>query len=261
MFYRHTAALIAALIFGLTSAAHATNWPGNNGGGNGGCGVGQQTNGCGQTGPQGPAGPAGPQGPQGPKGDTGAQGPKGDTGATGAQGPKGDKGDPGVAGKDGKDGTNGLNGKDGAAGAAGSNGKDGATGAAGSDGKDGAQGTAGATGATGATGAAGKDAPQDAVTAPQLASAVSTLNARIDTVERNAYAGTAGAIAAASIPQAPEPGTKIIGAGVGAYRGQAALAVGMSWRSDSGKWISKASLSADTRGGLGVGAGVAYVWK
>jgi hypothetical protein len=47
----------AALAFALVGMASAT--PGNNGGGNGGCGVGQQTNGCGSTGGSGGAGGTG----------------------------------------------------------------------------------------------------------------------------------------------------------------------------------------------------------
>src|SRR5688572_11184944 len=50
-----TLLLIAALAVSLS--AHAT--PGNNGEGNGGCGVGQQTNGCGSTGGAGGNGGAG----------------------------------------------------------------------------------------------------------------------------------------------------------------------------------------------------------
>jgi len=55
----------AALAFALISAANATQ-PGNNGGGNGGCGVGQQTNGCG-----GSTGGTGGAGGQGGAGGTG----------------------------------------------------------------------------------------------------------------------------------------------------------------------------------------------
>lgn len=54
--------IFAALVAAFTAmAAHATQ-PGNNGGGNGGCGVGQQTNGCGSTGGAGGNGGAGGQG-------------------------------------------------------------------------------------------------------------------------------------------------------------------------------------------------------
>lgn len=199
--------LSLALVMLCAPLAWAT--PGNNGGGNGGCGVGQQTNGCGNTTPV-----PGPQGPQGPKGDTGAQGPRGETGATGATGAQGPKGDTGTAG---------------------SNGKDGA------DGRDGKAGTAGAQGKTGA------NAP-DAVTAQQL-----------DAANKRSYAGTAGAVAIASMPQAIEPDSSMVTVGAGAYRNEAAIAVGMSYRAND--WVFKGGVGADTRGGVSVGVGAGFRFK
>jgi autotransporter adhesin len=77
----------------LAASAYATQ-PGNNGGGNGGCGVGQQTNGCGA---ETPPPPVVIVGPQGPKGDTGPAGRDGRDGTNGIDGQsiKGDKGDQG----------------------------------------------------------------------------------------------------------------------------------------------------------------------
>lgn len=203
-------ASLFALSILAAASAHATkpinDIPGNNGGGNGGCGVGQQTNGCGGQVPPPPVIVTGPQGAKGDKGDTGA---------------------PGTPGKDGQLTTvikevPGLPGRDGEQGPAGRNGSD------------------------------GKDADMAAVNAQAYA-----LHLESESNARNAYAGTASAIAAASIPQAPEPGTKLIGAGAGVFRGQGALAVGISWRSESGRWITKASASVDTRGSTGFGVGIA----
>lgn len=213
----------AILAVALAASLNVYATVGNNGGGNGGCGVGQQTNGCGSS----PV--PGPQGPKGDTGATGPQGPKGDTGATGATGAAG---------------TNGMNGIDG---------KDGAQGVAGADGKPGLNGL---NGQNGADGQDGKDAPQDAVTAAQLQDA----NNRIETVKHRAYAGVAGAMATASIPQAPDAGTKIVGAGLATFRGEAALAVGMSYRSKNGKMITKAAFSVDGRGGAGASVGAAFLW-
>lgn len=53
--------ILCAMLFAFVASAYATQ-PGNNGGGNGGCGVGQQTNGCGSTGGAGGNGGAGGQG-------------------------------------------------------------------------------------------------------------------------------------------------------------------------------------------------------
>jgi len=139
-------------------------------------------------------------------------------------------------------------------------GPQGPKGDAGAPGKDGQSttvikevpGLPGRDGERGPAGRDGKDADMAAVNAQAYA-----LHLENEANARNAYAGTAGAIAAASIPQAPEPGTKVIGAGAGYFRNQGALAVGISWRSESGRWITKASASMDTRGSVGVGVGVA----
>ncbi len=215
-------AIFALSLIAIATSAMATD--GNNGSGAGGCGVGQQTNGCGGGDVVYIPGPIGPQGI------------------------------PGVDGKDGKDGANGTNGTNGV------DGKDG-IGIAGADGKDGKDGI-GKDGANGKDGLDGKDATvPNAATTSQLAAANKSLREEIRQQGRNAYAGTASATAIASIPQAPEPGTKIIGAGAGYFRGESALALGMSYRSESGKWISKASVGVDSRGSGAVGVGAAFVWK
>ena len=146
-------------------------------------------------------------------------------------GPQGPKGDAGAPGKDGTTTTvikevPGLPGRDGEQGPAGRNGRD------------------------------GKDADMAAVNAQAYA-----LHLENEANAKNASAGTASAIAVASIPQAIEPGSKSVGAGVGYFKGQSAVSVGVSTRSESGRWITKFSAGADTRGALSLGAGVAYTWK
>nr|WP_157056099.1 YadA-like family protein [Candidatus Burkholderia verschuerenii] len=91
-------------------------------------------------------------------------------------------------------------------------------------------------------------------------SANSYTDKRVDRVRRDANAGTAAALAAANLPQAATPGRGMISAGVGSYRGEAALAIGVSHFSDSGRWMLKGSLTSDTRSTVGVGAGVGYQW-
>lgn len=44
--------------------------------------------------------------------------------------------------------------------------------------------------------------------------------------------------------------------GVGSYRDEGALAIGVSHLSDSGRWMVKGSLTGDTRSTVGVGAGL-----
>ncbi|MND92686.1 Adhesin YadA precursor [compost metagenome] len=73
-------------------------------------------------------------------------------------------------------------------------------------------------------------------------------------------AGIAGALAQASLPQPYVPGASMAAAGVGNYRGQSAVAVGVSRISNNGKWVTKLQGSADTQGHAGVSAGVGYQW-
>jgi trimeric autotransporter adhesin len=88
----------------------------------------------------------------------------------------------------------------------------------------------------------------------------SALNSHIERVGRRANAGTASAIAMANIPQAYAPDQGSIGAGVGTFRGQTAVAVGMSTITPNGRWVLKANISGSTQGEAGVGLGAAMVW-
>jgi autotransporter adhesin len=107
----------------------------------------------------------------------------------------------------------------------------------------------------------------DAVNVNQLNGAMANvnqqlngLNQRINVVAKDASAGTAGAMAMASMPQASIPGKSMVSAGVAAYDGQAAIAIGVSKLSDTGRWIAKFSGTANSRGKVGVGAGVGFHW-
>ena len=91
-------------------------------------------------------------------------------------------------------------------------------------------------------------------------SQTAVLNNRITNLGRRADAGTASAIAMANIPQAYAADQGSIGAGVGSYRGQAAIAVGMSAITPGGRWIVKANITGSTQGDAGVGLGAAMVW-
>ena len=86
------------------------------------------------------------------------------------------------------------------------------------------------------------------------------LNNKINRVSKQADAGTASALAAATIPQAYTPGKSLVGIAAGNYQGQNGLAVGMSRISDNGKIIIRLSGTANTQGKTGVAAGVGYQW-
>ena len=113
--------------------------------------------------------------------------------------------------------------------------------------------------------AAGEISPTstDAINGSQLyqvASNIGDIHNRIDDLEDNTNAGIAGAIAQGSIPQVTRPGATGIGVGGGYFGGQNALAVGFSALTDSGNWVIKGTISGNTQGKLGVGAGALYQW-
>jgi len=85
----------------------------------------------------------------------------------------------------------------------------------------------------------------------------SNMNGRIDRVEKRANAGTSAALSSANIPQVTEYQRFAIGAGVGGYEGESALAVGFSSRVSSSV-VVKGSVTTDSQHGFGYGAGVSW---
>lgn len=72
--------------------------------------------------------------------------------------------------------------------------------------------------------------------------------------------GIAGAMAMATLPQPYAPGASMAAAGAGNYRGQSAVAIGVSKISDSGKWVTKLQGSTTSQGDTGVAVGIGYQW-
>lgn len=108
----------------------------------------------------------------------------------------------------------------------------------------------------------------DAVNVNQLnQSAGSTLKSANDYTDsksegarRDAYAGTASALAVAGLPQAVLPGRGMVALGGGTYGGQSAVAVGISQLSENGIWAYKVSGTTSTRGNFGVSVGAGMHW-
>ncbi len=118
---------------------------------------------------------------------------------------------------------------------------------------------------------AGGTAATDAVNVRQLDAAVAQssrdiynqingLHSEIGTVRHDANAGTASAMAMASMPQSVIPGKAMLTAGVAYYEGQSAVAVGVSNFSENGRWIINFNGSANTRGNAGAGVGIGINW-
>ncbi|MDD2047751.1 YadA-like family protein [Pseudomonas putida] len=72
--------------------------------------------------------------------------------------------------------------------------------------------------------------------------------------------GIAGAMAMATLPQPYSAGASMAAAGLGNYRGQSALAIGVSKISDNGKWVTKLQGSTTSQGDTGVAVGIGYQW-
>ncbi|MEJ8812242.1 YadA-like family protein [Variovorax ureilyticus] len=121
------------------------------------------------------------------------------------------------------------------------------------------------------TNVAAGTAPTDAVNVQQLQDVqqsvsnyadarANQLQSQIIDNKRDSNAAIAGALAAANLPQSVFPGKSMMSAGVGHQDGESAVAIGMSKMADSGRWVSKLSGSVNTRGKVGVGAGIGYYW-
>ncbi|MFC0328104.1 YadA family autotransporter adhesin, partial [Halomonas organivorans] len=111
------------------------------------------------------------------------------------------------------------------------------------------------------------EAPTDAANVGQLQALnqqfqqqIGGLGSRIEEVHDQANAGTASAIAAASVPQAYLPGKSMISAGAGTYNGESAVSVGASRLSDNGRWAVKLNFTGDSQGNFGAGVGAGFHW-
>ncbi|MCF9034618.1 YadA-like family protein, partial [Acinetobacter nectaris] len=115
----------------------------------------------------------------------------------------------------------------------------------------------------------------DGKTYHDVGSAVSSVDGRVSNLEsafvqtgeqinrlRNqTNAGIAGAMAVGNLPQPSEAGMSMVSAGLGGYRGEGAVSVGVSAITDSNKYIWKFGASADTRSNVSGAVSVGYQWK
>ncbi len=83
---------------------------------------------------------------------------------------------------------------------------------------------------------------------------------KIRSARRDAYGGTAAALAVAGLPQAVLPGRGMVAIGGGTYGGQSAVALGVSQLSDTGQWVYKVQGTASSRGELGASVGAGMHW-
>ncbi|MDE1004635.1 MAG: YadA family autotransporter adhesin, partial [Paraburkholderia fungorum] len=83
---------------------------------------------------------------------------------------------------------------------------------------------------------------------------------QIRSARRDAYGGTASALAVAGLPQAVLPGRGMVAMAGGTYGGQSAVAIGVSQLSETGKWVYKVQGTSDSRGQFGASLGAGMHW-
>lgn len=93
----------------------------------------------------------------------------------------------------------------------------------------------------------------------KLNNAFSALKDEVNNNQKEANAGISGAMAMSNIPQVMNNQTVAIGAGIGGYEGENALAVGASTRIGNAV-VVKATVSDDTENNVGYGAGLSVGW-
>uniref|UniRef100_UPI00047F8043 YadA family autotransporter adhesin n=1 Tax=Halomonas halocynthiae TaxID=176290 RepID=UPI00047F8043 len=114
--------------------------------------------------------------------------------------------------------------------------------------------------------AAGK-APTDAANVGQLqdlnqrfTQELGGVKRRISDLEDDSFAGVASAIAASSVPQTTRVGKGMVAVGAGTYKGESAVAVGVSRLSENGHLAIKLNVTGDSQGNFGAGVGAGWHW-
>jgi trimeric autotransporter adhesin len=100
----------------------------------------------------------------------------------------------------------------------------------------------------------------DAANKRYVDNSISSVRSELKQTDRKLRGGIAGAVAMANIPTVNRAGGTMVGIGVGSFKGQSAVAVGINRASDSNRVHFKMSSSATTSGDYAVGAGMGYQW-
>ena len=87
---------------------------------------------------------------------------------------------------------------------------------------------------------------------------LAAVNYNVQEVRKLAFAGTAGALAAAGMPQIAERGKSMFAVGYGAYEGQSAMAMGYSRALGDGSMVFRAGATFDTQNHVGANAGIGW---
>ncbi|WP_018345496.1 YadA-like family protein [Gallibacterium anatis] len=109
--------------------------------------------------------------------------------------------------------------------------------------------------------------PTDAVNVGQMnklanatSKAINNVNRRVDHLTQESRAGIAGAMATAGLQQATERGRTTVSVGSAVFKGESAVALGLSKLSDSGKVGIRISGMTTSNGDTGGSVSVGYTW-
>ena len=87
---------------------------------------------------------------------------------------------------------------------------------------------------------------------------LAAVNYNVQEVRKLAFAGTAGALAAAGMPQIAERGKSMFAVGYGTYEGQSAMAMSYSRALGDGSMVFRAGATFDTQNHVGANAGIGW---
>ena len=89
---------------------------------------------------------------------------------------------------------------------------------------------------------------------------INNLNNKIQSYNKEARAGIAGAMAMASLPRTHYEGTSILSFAIGNFKGESSAAMGYGTLSDNGKHAMQLNASFNTQKDFGIGLGYGYIW-
>lgn len=93
-----------------------------------------------------------------------------------------------------------------------------------------------------------------------VANELNHLNNKMQSYNKEARAGVAGAMAMASLPRTHHEGTSMISFAIGHFKGESSAAIGYGALSDNGKHAIQLNTSVNTQNDFGIGLGYGYIW-
>jgi autotransporter adhesin len=86
------------------------------------------------------------------------------------------------------------------------------------------------------------------------------MQSQVNDAKKDAFGAAAAAMAVAGLPQPTQPGKTMVAAGASRIGGQTGMALGISYVTESNKWVGKLAASSSSQGSTGVTVGAGYQW-